>query len=238
MFITNHPAMLIADSLVISDVHLGITRDLYEHGVSLPSQVKTLASRVNRLKAMTKAKQLVILGDLKHNIPGISWQERREIPEFLSLLRFRKITITKGNHDGNIERLIDIVKPEIKCRIGVKKSFTIGNYCLAHGHGKIDTKKKILVIGHSQPHVRFRDKFAGYIEPCWVKGRVRIGGSEKRLIIMPAFNELCGATIVNEQPLIGPVAKNIRDARIYLLDGTDIGKIDELKKKYKQGKPK
>lgn len=231
MFITNYPAMLIRDSLVITDVHLGITRELYERGVSLPSQVKTLAARVNKLKAMTKAKQLVILGDLKHNIPGISWQERREIPEFLSLLKFRKIIITKGNHDGNIERLVD--KKTV-----VRKSFAVGDYYLAHGHRKINTKKKIIVIGHSQPHVRFRDRFAGYVEPCWVRGRIRIGSSEKRLIVMPAFNELCGAAIVNEKPLIGPVAKNIRNAGIYLLDGTDIGKIDELKKKYKQGKTK
>lgn len=235
MFITNHPAMLVKDSLVITDVHLGITRELYERGVSMPSQVRTLAARVNKLKATTKARQLVILGDVKHNIPNISWQERREIPEFLSLLKFRKIVITKGNHDGNIEKLI----PN-KGKIKVRKSLVLSDYYLAHGHMKADISKAVrhVVIGHNQPHVRFRDRYASYVEPCWVKGRL----GKKELIIMPAFNELCGATIVNEQPLIGPVAKKLVSARIYLLDGTDIGSLDDLKKKskkfYKRRSPK
>ncbi len=223
MFITNHPAMIIGDYLVIADVHLGITRVLYEHGVSLPSQVKAFAGRVNRLKAMTRAKQLVILGDLKHNIPNITWQERKEIPEFLSLLKFEKIIIIKGNHDGNIERLV----PDKK-KIKVRKSLVVGDYYLAHGHMKAETKKKIIVIGHSQPHIRFRDKFASYVEPCWLKGKIK---DSKTLIIMPAFNELCGATIVNEQPMIGPVAKGLRNAHAYLLDGTDVGRLSDLKNK-------
>lgn len=222
MFITNHPAMIIGDSLVIADVHLGITRVLYERGVSLPSQVKALACRVNRLKAITKAKQLVILGDLKHNIPNITWQERKEIPEFLSLLKFEKIVIIKGNHDGNIERLV----PDKKI-IKVRKTLVIGDYYLSHGHMKVKTKKKAIVIGHSQPHIRFRDKFASYIEPCWLKGKTK---ESKTLIIMPAFNELCGATIVNEHELLGPVAKKLRNARVYLLDGTDLGRLSALKK--------
>lgn len=215
--------MLLGKNLIIADLHLGVTRELYEKGISIPSQVKPLIEKINKLKKMTKARNLVILGDIKHKIPGISWQEMKEVPEFLSQLRFEKIILIKGNHDGNIERLI----PK-KEKIKIRKSLVIGDYLLTHGHRKIKSKSKTIVIGHNQPHIKFRDKFgATYVEPVWIRGPI----NGKKLIIMPAFNELCGATIVNLQPLIGPIAKKLkrRRAHAFLLDGTDLGVLDNLK---------
>jgi len=204
MFLTNQPAMKIKEYLVVTDIHLGITRELWESGVSLPSQVKALAERLNRLKKSTGAKKLVILGDLKHKVPGISYQEVREIPEFLEALNFKKIIIVKGNHDGDIEKLIPL---KLKLKVSVKKSFSMGDYYFTHGHRNENTSKPIIVIGHNQPHVEFRDAVgARYTEPVWVRGLI---SKEKKLIIMPAFNELCGATIVNRDALLGPIAKQL-----------------------------
>jgi hypothetical protein len=223
-FLTNYPAMVIDDYLVISDLHLGITRGLYEKGISMPSQVKSMLERIHELKKLSKAKGLVILGDLKHRIPGTSWQEQMEIPNFLSRLKFEKIIIIKGNHDGDIEKLIPSKK------ISVKKSLIIGKYYLTHGHRKLGKmKSEIVVIGHSQPHVRFQDTMkARYSEPVWVRGTLKNG---KRLVIVPAFNELCGATTVNKDKLLGPIAKNLnyKKSHVYLLDGIDLGRLSDLR---------
>jgi len=230
-FLTNYPAMLIKDYLVISDLHLGITRGLYEKGVSVPSQVKTMLDKIHKLKKLSKAKNLVILGDLKHRVPGTSWQEEMEIPNFLSRLKFDKIIVIKGNHDGDIEKLIPSKK------ISVKKSFVIGKYYLSHGHRKLGkTKAEIIIIGHSQPHVRFQDEMkARYSEPVWVRGYTkRLSKNSKapvyKVIIVPAFNELCGATTINKDKLLGPIAKNLnyKKSHAYLLDGTDLGKLSDL----------
>src|SRR3989338_1783305 len=135
MFLTNYPAMVIKGYLVIADIHIGITKELKDAGVLLPSQVEKLAKQINALKRVAKAKKLIILGDFKHDIPRISWQERVEIPKLLSLLKFQRIVITKGNHDGNIEKLID------DKRVKIKKAYTLGDYIFTHGHRRISTKK-------------------------------------------------------------------------------------------------
>jgi len=229
MFIANYPAMKIREYLVVSDIHLGITKELWESGVSLPSQVKKLSDRLNKLKKSTGAKKLIILGDLKHKVPGISYQETREVPEFLEALQFNKIIITKGNHDGDLEKLIP---SSVKRKVSIRKSFSVGDYFLTHGHMKAKTNKKIIVIGHNQPNVRFQDQMkAKYSEPVWVRGPLR--KSNTKLIIMPAFNELCGATVVNRDEFLGPIAKQLDKTRahIYLLDGTDLGILENLKLK-------
>jgi putative SbcD/Mre11-related phosphoesterase len=216
MFIVGKPALVIDKTLVIADLHIGITRALYESGISMPSQVRKMADKIHELKKITKAKELVIAGDVKHKVPGISWQEIHEVPEFLAAL-------VKGNHDGQIEKLIP---DELKARVKVRKSVALGDYCVTHGHRKANTKKNI-IIAHNHPHVRFRDTLgAVYTEPVWVRGKLP---DKKELIIMPAFNELCGATIVNRDKLLGPIAKRIRKAHAYLLDGTDLGLIKDLK---------
>jgi putative SbcD/Mre11-related phosphoesterase len=224
MFITGYPALRINDYLVISDLHLGITRELYEKGVSMPSQLSKIIDRIHKIKKISRAKKLVLLGDTKHNIPGISYQELKEIPMFLEKLRFESIILVKGNHDGNIEKLIPA---SLKSRVKVKKSFVIGDYLLTHGHRNVKTDKNI-IMGHNHPHVRFVDKLgAKYIEPCWVMGKYK----KRKIILVPTFNELCGASIVNSrEKFLGPIAKKIKksSAKIFLLDGTYLGYIKDL----------
>ncbi len=224
MFLTDMPAMFIDKTLVIADLHIGITRELYESGISIPSQVEKLAKTLNKLGSQTKANRLVILGDLKHKVPGISYQELKEVPEFLSLLEFKEVVIVKGNHDGGIENMVESKD------VFVKKSFSMDDFYFTHGHRKANTKKRNIVIGHNHPHVQFRDELGAlYTEPIWIIGKAKIKNQNHNLILMPAFNELCGATIVNRDSLLGPIAKKIRDAHVFLLDGTDIGLIKDLK---------
>lgn len=225
MFIAGKPVMKIGELLIVADLHLGITKDIWDKGVRLPSQAGILAKRLNDLKKSSKTKKLVLLGDVKHSIPVISWQEQKELPEFFSLLDFKKIILLKGNHDGNIERLV----PE---NVKVKKTYAYGDYVFTHGHRRIKTTKKIIVIGHNQPHVKFRDEMgATYTEPVWVRGPLKGNYKNKKMIMVPAFNELAGATIVNRDKLLGPIAKNldVRKSHCFLLDGTDLGVINDLR---------
>lgn len=229
MFVKNYPAMKLDDFLVISDLHLGISKDMYDRGIFVPSQSVAMAERINSLKSVTKTKKLVILGDAKHKVI-YSMHEKFELEKFLEALDFKTIIIVKGNHDGNIEKMI----PDSAKKISVKKFFTIGKYLLTHGHRRIKTNRKTIVIGHNQPHISMRDDVgAYYIEPVWVRGRLKGKLEGKRLIIIPAFNELCGATIVNRDDLLGPIAKELdrKNAKVYLLDGTDIGDIGNFMKK-------
>jgi len=234
-FIRGFPALGIGGYLVVADIHLGITREIYEAGVSLPSQVTSFVKRLKRLEKDTRTKRLVLLGDVKHKVPGISWQEHQELPEFLEHLDFEEIIIVKGNHDGKIEQMIP---PRLKKKVKVKRGLSIGEYYFTHGHRHVNLTSprgraiRTIVIGHNQPAIIFEDAMgARYIEPVWVRGN--LGGRYKNheVVIMPAFNELRGHALVNRGRFIGPIAKalNSKSARAFLLDGTDLGTLASLK---------
>jgi hypothetical protein len=225
--------MKLGDWLVVADLHLGITAEVFKAGVSLPSQVRPFVQRLHDLKHKTRTHKLVLLGDVKHKVPGINWTEEHEIPDFLNKLDFGQITLIKGNHDGNIEQ---IIPHELKHKVKVKKGLAIGEYYFTHGHRKITSREaasnRTIVIGHNQPAVLFQDAMnARYIEPVWVRGPLRGAYKGHELIIMPAFNELRGHALVNRDKFIGPIAKtlNVKKAHAFLLDGTDLGILPDLK---------
>lgn len=230
-FIRDYPALKLGNWLVAADLHLGITREMYEAGVSLPSQVRAFVKRLRELQKKTKTSKLILLGDVKHKVPGISRQEGQELPEFLEKLEFEEIVIVKGNHDAEIETMIPVqLKPKVK----IKSGLSIGDYHFTHGHRHVKTKAKTIVIGHNQPAILFQDDFGvRYLEPAWVRGPLRGPYRGHELIIVPAFNELRGHALVNRNKLIGPIAKslNTKAAHAFLLDGTDLGTLVSLKLK-------
>ena len=233
MFLRNYPAMVVKENLIVSDLHLGITKELYESGIMMPQQSSRLSERLNKIKSMTKTRRLVILGDVKHEIPVISIQEKKEIHKFFERLNFNKVIITKGNHDGRIEELIANVKKDIK----IKNSFAVGGYAFTHGHIKIKTKKKKIVIGHNHPKIMFKDAMnATYFEQVCIKGEAVYDGKKREIIIMPPFNELAGSLVVNDMKrsdkehkhFMGPIARHMTNINVYLLDGTDLGNLMSL----------
>jgi hypothetical protein len=247
-FIKNFPALFIEEikTLVIADLHVGIEYELYKSGIKIPSQVKEMKKTIENLIKQTKAKRFIILGDVKHDVPGVSYQEMKEIPNFMKDLSERiKVDICVGNHDTYIKELSS---EEIK--IHGSDGFKIKRFGFLHGHAW-PSKKLLscdyLISGHTHPVIQFTDKF-GYriIEPVWIKNRIdkekikkiykveTIGKLE--FIIMPAFNHLLGGTPINvkrnNDELLGPLLKNnfvdMDESEIYLLDGTYLGKLKNL----------
>jgi hypothetical protein len=236
------PALLIGKALVITDLHLGIEYEIFKSGITVPSQIERIEKRIDKLIKQTKANHLIILGDLKHQVPNISWQEYKEIPLFLEHFSKLKISIIKGNHDGDIERLapkdIDVYEPS---------GFKINDFLLTHGHAwpnKNDLKAKYLVMGHVHPAIEFLTGNFRTVEPCWLKceidnGKLKekfgIKTSFKQGIIMPSFNHLIGGMAFNSKDFepLGPLLKNEilkwKKSEVYLSDGTFLGGLRELR---------
>jgi len=106
-FITNRPALMAGDKLVIVDLHIGIEYEFYKSGIKVPSSTESLSHSIELLIKETKPKRLIILGDIKHKVPGVTKQELREIPEFLSKLSEKiPIEIVPGNHDDNLKNYV------------------------------------------------------------------------------------------------------------------------------------
>lgn len=234
------PALLIDKILAIADLHIGLEHEIQESGITIPSQIEKIKKRIDNLIKKTRAKHLVILGDVKHQVPDISWQEYREIPEFFEHFKI-KVSIIKGNHDGNLERLVknrNIYEPS---------GFKIKEYGFIHGHAWPDISLldcEYLIMAHVHPAIEFFSEGFRAVEPCWLKcdidtnklkKRFKLNTKLKKGIIMPAFNHLIGGMAFNSKDFepLGPLLKNNilkwKDAEVYLLDGTFLGNLDNLK---------
>ena len=88
--------------LVVSELHLGFEYELAKSGIIIPSQAEKFARIIKRVQKKVGAKKLVVIGDVKHTVPGISSKEMSEIPKFFSY--FKNVFVVKGNHDAGIEK--------------------------------------------------------------------------------------------------------------------------------------
>jgi putative SbcD/Mre11-related phosphoesterase len=246
-FITGKPAMLVGKDLVIADLHLGIEREFYKSGIKFPSQTGKVRGLLDGIIEETKPARLIILGDVKHKVPGISLQEMREIPEFLRYFsRKLDVGIVPGNHDAGIEKFA----PH-GVRIHPATGLRLAGIFLNHGHTWPDPEFMqcgTIVLGHQHPLIEFKDKLMyRFMEPVWVKGGLdrskivarykNVPSSLPSVVIMPAFNGMAGGIAINSssesksvEDFIGPVLRSMdkKTVSVHLLDGTYLGRLKDL----------
>ncbi len=220
--------------LVVADLHIGFEYELFTSGISIPSQTRRILKRLENLIEEFKIKKLILLGDIKHNIPLPSKQEKYELPNFFKTLNeLTELIIVKGNHDGNIE---EYISSEVKIYGG--EGFREGKYAFAHGHawiGKDLCKAKVLFLGHEHPAIEFRDKYGRSVEPAWIITKPKSYSEEcliEKVVLLPSFNHLIGGIAFNKKDFEphGPNAKNldIENSDVYLSDGIYLGKLKDL----------
>ncbi len=247
----NEPALTVGNTLVLADLHIGIEQEFSLSGIHIPSQIDRRIERVFRFLSKVKARRVVLLGDIKHCVSKTSPLERHDVPHFLrSLAECVPVDILPGNHDGGIEYLIPR-DTRFGIEIHQSKGCSINNVAFVHGHTWPSIKFlgcDYVIVGHNHPVVRLADPL-GYvsIKPVWIRTRFAEGVLRKRfpeicvfnnprVIIMPAFNELVGGISFNEasyETLLGPLFANravlLEKAQAYLLDGTFLGTVEQLR---------
>lgn len=239
--IHNAPILLIKHSktLVAGDFHIGIESELREYGIHVAPKTMQLQERLLSFCKIYQPQEIVLLGDIKHNIPSSTVQERHDVTTFLETLqRYATIHIVPGNHDGQIIKL----SPQ-GIRIHPSNGVVIGDIGFVHGHRwpKEEIMQcKYIIMGHSHPTIMLTDRL-GYktYEPCWLRGtftknklrnRYSVSANPK-LLIIPAFNPLCGGIAVNKEGIVGPLGKiiNTNQLKIYLLNGSYLGLVKDVK---------
>lgn len=254
--IYNEPALVVTNevkSLVIADIHLGIEWDLYASGFSIPSRMQKGLDRILGYIRSIKPDRIILLGDVKHNVPQISWQERDELPYFLSILaEHSHVDILPGNHDAGIEFLLPDGKD---VQLHSSRGAVIDGVGYFHGHtwpAPELLKVEYMITAHNHPTIRFTDPLGHtVVEPAWVRTRLKkevlqahyssMDLNEEwknpQVFIVPSFNELCGGVAFNESledDLLGPIFSSggveLDNAELYLLDGTKLGLLKHVRK--------
>jgi putative SbcD/Mre11-related phosphoesterase len=237
--IPNEPVLIVDNKiLVIADLHIGIESELREQGINTSSKLNTMKNHLILLCEKYKPKEIILLGDIKHNIPSSTIQERKDVKNFLEIIKnYGIIHIIPGNHDGNIQKI-----SPLDVNIHPSDGFIIKNLGFIHGHrwpSEEIMQCKQIISAHSHPAIMLTDRL-GYksFEPCWIKSKfIKNKLREKypnstnpEILIMPAFNPLCGGIAANQEGVTGPIGKiiDIRNAQIYLIDGTSLGKIKDI----------
>lgn len=236
--IPNIPALKVGSSLVIADMHIGLESHLMSKGFHILSRTDDMLRTIRDVSL--DCNNLIILGDVKHTVPGSSKQEYREIPDFFeSLLEiFTTVNVVRGNHDTNIE---DFLPARVK--IKPASGMVLDDVGFIHGHTWPSEEvmgAETLVVAHNHPAVMFKDGIGKRTtEPCWVRGKFisgcnRYEHSPSSFIMVPAFNRMLGGSPVNiiDGKFLGPVLSsdmlNMGDAHVYLLDGIDLGKRSDI----------
>lgn len=241
-FLESGPAIQMEEEkriLVLADLHMGIESDLRLHGIHLQSRAK---ERINRLTNLIKDSSpdiVLMLGDIKHRVPGTSWQEFREIPELLNTVRnYADLMITPGNHDPGIQEFMK--KGELLGTNGV----LLDGIGYLHGHTTPDPvlAGHLIIAGHHHPSIHLYDEVGIALRtPCYLLAELKMdlfrdttdpdGEKSSRLLLIPAFNEFTGYGI--EKTLkspFSPLSRSIQveTAECLLPDGTYAGDVPTL----------
>ena len=234
------PALKADTNLVIGDLHIGVESHLRSKGFHLVSHTSDMFNAIMEASE-DDVNRLIVIGDVKDSVPGSTKQEYAEIPDFFERLfeRFDIIDVVRGNHDTQIEEFLPS-RVKIRPASGLK----IGDTGFIHGHtwpSEDVMDCSTLVMAHNHPAVMFCDGVGRHMtEPCWFRGSFNGTPDERypklpeRFLVIPAFNRMLGGSPVNVigEDLLGPVLNSdlldLDNARLYLLDGIDLGKRPDL----------
>ncbi|MGC8993547.1 MAG: metallophosphoesterase [Candidatus Aenigmatarchaeota archaeon] len=218
------------NSLAITDLHFGIENELRKKGINLPNQKEKFLRILREAKEETKAKRLIIIGDVKHKVPGISLSELKNLKEFFEeLTKDFKVIVAKGNHDDRLEDILENVK------IFSSRGFKINEFAFFHGHAWPFSHLwncKYFIVGHLQAAVEIREKNVKEIKKVIIKSKPKIKkGNVKEIIVLPSFNDFAGNFIINKNKELTGIFQRIIDpenSEVFLLNGISLGSIKDL----------
>lgn len=240
MPVIDYPVLRLEGMLCAGDLHIGIEAEYSDKGIHIPSQTHRMEQEI--LEVRGSEDDLVLLGDIKHMVPGSSRQELAEVPRFLMRVgdAFSGVHLVKGNHDGGIEDFI----PQKGVQVHRASGFRVGDVGFAHGHTWPSLEvmsSRLLVMAHTHPAVVFKDNLGRTTtEPCWLRCgfkelNARYLELPEELIVVPALNRSMGGSPVNLQgrKLLGPLLQSelvdLDNAQVHLLDGIFLGKLKDLR---------
>lgn len=234
--------------LALADLHFGLEYGYLGKGVTVKGRFDESLERIIDILDAIEADKVLLVGDVKDDLFGTGRGTLFQLGMFFDALteRSRKVVMVKGNHDSRIE---DILPGHI--RLLGPRGGVVDGIGLFHGHSwpRADILKAPLVLtAHNHP--TFASVLGGnryHYHRCWLRGKLDEERVSERFpqadpekvrrgefIVMPAFTSMGKGVVVNgDGVFLGPVLANgllaEENTRVYLLDGTDVGTLGEIR---------
>jgi len=173
----------------VADVHVGKAAAYRRLGAPVPEAVT--ARDLDRLSALldrTRARRLVVLGDLFHSAAAWSGEVLASVREWRAKRRALTLQLVRGNHDaraGAPPRELGI-----EC---LAEGLRVGPWRLVHDPARRGSFSDPVLSGHVHPAVRLRRPTGGMRLPCFWFG--------DSLGILPAFGSFTGCRVI--RPVTG-----------------------------------
>ncbi|GBC72716.1 hypothetical protein HRbin04_00107 [archaeon HR04] len=159
--------------LVAADLHIGFEHELTAKGVRIDaSYVDEMLDEMLSVVRDERCNGIILLGDIKDSIRGISREEWKSIPSFIDGLvkHVDELYIVPGNHDSYLRRLLPY-----SVRVMGSKGMLIDDTLLIHGHTvpKIEGSGiRRVVMGHVHPIIKGESILSG--ERVWMILKVKL----------------------------------------------------------------
>ncbi|WP_282630991.1 ligase-associated DNA damage response endonuclease PdeM [Empedobacter sedimenti] len=165
-----------AETLVLSDLHLGKTAYFRKNGIALPTEIiDNDLKRLSDLIFHFQPKKMIVVGDFVHAGKN---SEFKLFAKWKSQFSNLKIILIKGNHDRiSKEKLIDMGVTEVY-EIYEEENFIFS-------HEKVESQEKFVISGHLHPGIRMKTPVVRFVKfPCYIVTDFQL--------ILPAFSSFTG----------------------------------------------
>ena len=87
--IIGEPILFLKDHkiLVVADLHIGIESELINYGVTQTDHTIKMIKHLISICKRQKPREIILLGDIKHNIPKTTYIERKDVVKFFEQIK-------------------------------------------------------------------------------------------------------------------------------------------------------
>ncbi|WP_226012784.1 metallophosphoesterase [Halomicrobium salinisoli] len=167
-------AVVLGDTLVLSDLHVGKGASNLELPVGGATDV---VERFEALAERYEPEAVVFGGDLLHSFSTVPRSVRRTVDALAEACREAgaRAVVTPGNHDTMLDAAWD--GP-------TEREHRVGDAVVLHGHEPPEAEADLYVVGHDHPTVEIE----GQRRACYLYAEDAYEGAD--VLMLPAFNRL------------------------------------------------
>lgn len=192
-------AVFIGEHAVVGDIHLGFEEYINNNGYNVWEKTDEITENIKALGS----KKLILLGDIRKGYAEIKPKEGGALIKFFSRLSdsFDEIILTKGNHDGRIEKIVGRFD-----NISIKNEFISDKIGFMHGHAlpsvEMASEAETLCMSHLHPSITLVDSNgAAYKKDCFLMLKIALPKKQypdsilKKGMVLPKFNPYIGSSM-------------------------------------------